>query len=50
MNCSMHRTRPWYDVIDDNEFSGLTEGDYFVAIVDGNTCRDSSDVFGSWSQ
>ncbi|MGB2384566.1 MAG: gliding motility-associated C-terminal domain-containing protein [Flavobacteriales bacterium] len=32
--------------IDDNEFSGLTEGDYFVAIVDGNTCRDSSDVFG----
>lgn len=32
--------------IDDNEFSGLTEGDYFVAIVDGNWCRDSSDVFG----
>ena len=32
--------------VDDNEFFGLTEGDYFVAIVDGNTCRDSSDVFG----
>ena len=32
--------------VDDNEFFGLSEGDYFVAIVDGNTCRDSSDVFG----
>ena len=31
--------------VDDNEFNDLLEGDYFVAIVDGNTCRDSSDVF-----
>lgn len=31
--------------VDNNEFNDLMEGDYFVAIVDGNTCRDSSDVF-----
>ena len=31
--------------VDDNEFNDLTEGEYFVAIVDGNTCRDSSDLF-----
>ena len=28
-----------------NQFNDLPEGDYFVAIVDGNTCRDSSAVF-----
>jgi uncharacterized protein (TIGR02145 family) len=31
--------------LDDNEFNGITEGDYFVAVIDGNTCRDSSEVF-----
>lgn len=31
--------------VDDNSFTNLEEGEYFVAIMDGNTCRDSSDVF-----
>ena len=31
--------------VDNNEFNDLVEGDYFVAIVDGNTCRDSTDLF-----
>ena len=31
--------------IDNNSFADLPEGEYFVAIMDGNTCRDSSDVF-----
>ncbi len=31
--------------VGDNQFADLLEGDYFVAIVDGNTCRDSSEVF-----
>ncbi|MBO74493.1 MAG: hypothetical protein CMD33_04380 [Flavobacteriales bacterium] len=31
--------------VDDSQFIDLPEGDYFVAIVDGNTCRDSSAVF-----
>ena len=32
--------------VDDVTFSGIPEGDYYVAIVDGNTCRDTSDTFG----
>lgn len=31
--------------VGDNQFNDLPEGDYFVAIMDGNTCRDSSAVF-----
>ena len=31
--------------VGDNQFSDLPQGDYFVAIMDGNTCRDSSEVF-----
>lgn len=31
--------------VDDNTFVDLPEGEYFVAIMDGNTCRDSSDAF-----
>ena len=29
----------------DAQFIDLPQGDYFVAVVDGNTCRDSSEVF-----
>ena len=32
--------------MDNVTFSGIEEGDYYVAIVDGNTCRDTSDTFG----
>ena len=32
--------------VDNVTFSGIEEGDYYVAIVDGNTCRDTSDTFG----
>ena len=28
-----------------NQFTGLAEGEYFVALVDGNTCRDTSEAF-----
>lgn len=28
-----------------NQFGNLTEGEYFVALVDGNTCRDTSGTF-----
>lgn len=31
--------------VDDNNFAGLLEGEYFVAIIDDNTCRDSTDTF-----
>lgn len=31
--------------VNDNSFSDLMEGSYFVTIMDGNTCRDSSDIF-----
>lgn len=32
--------------VDNVTFSGIPEGDYYVAIVDGNTCRDTSETFG----
>ncbi len=32
--------------VDNVTFSGIPEGDYYVAIIDGNTCRDTSDTFG----
>ena len=28
------------------QFSGIGQGDYFITIVDGNTCRDTTDAFG----
>lgn len=31
---------------DNLTFSQIPEGDYFVAIIDGNACRDTSDTFG----
>ena len=31
---------------DNVTFSGIPEGDYYVAIVDANSCRDTSEVFG----
>jgi gliding motility-associated-like protein len=30
---------------DDGVFANLGEGEYFVTIVDGNTCRDTTDTF-----
>jgi gliding motility-associated-like protein len=32
--------------VGNNTFGNLVEGDYYVAMVDGNTCRDTTDVFG----
>lgn len=31
--------------VENNEFNEIGAGDYFVAIVDGNTCRDTSSAF-----
>lgn len=31
--------------VGNNEFADLPQGDYFVAIMDGNTCRDSTEMF-----
>ena len=30
---------------DNSEFTGIAEGSYFVSILDGNTCRDTTDQF-----
>jgi gliding motility-associated-like protein len=32
--------------VDNVTFSEIPEGEYYVAILDGNTCRDTSDTFG----
>ena len=32
--------------VGNNTFGNLAEGEYYVAMVDGNTCRDTTDVFG----
>ena len=30
---------------DNPDFTDLTDGSYFISIIDGNTCRDSTEVF-----